>query len=890
MKTSWSLKDRGWKISWPERVSQHDVVYLSPPDDPMDGLPIGNGDIGGLWWTSGSKLHLSINKVDTWDDGPEQHFYNWEAPAEVEHQTTLRSCGRVTVDLGFPVLDPIYLKDFQARLGLADATVRSESTSAFGDASIRAYASRPDGVMVLRVETQTIEPVAPWIELSRFGSRGFGHWFNRVRREPALHIDGTATTQVDGCILIRQQLRTLHFVVGMKVVPDSDLKGAIRLLHSRAGRMELGASEKTGYTIYITVLTSENVDDPQAEVVARLKTAAAASEPVIANRHAEEWREFWLRSFVHLPDDYLANIWHVTQYLAGSSCRGQYPPHFCNGLWGWNHDFVPWTHYFHWNQQWATWPVHAADHAELAEPYLNLRYRQLPLAIDYAKTVLSKPGAFYTDVSDRRGYQNREINENHTPGLQIAMDFWRHYKYTGDKNFLQERAFPVMFEVVRWFMSLITKGEDGKYHVESGTGYESFTLVKDPITDLAMIQSLFPAVIEAREILGGVEESEMARIKDVLENLPEYTFDTLKEFEFGVENGSEIHTCGVGKGKKLLTKQVPALGYCVKVTRTMGESYISKPGELLRPRIGGRDNDYYGFPETEVSPVFPAGVVGIKDRGTKLYDAMVTQARLHPVAEDGGDLNAAGTTMIGAGAVCMGWCPIPIICGRLGLADETVKALRNHIELWQFYPQGFGHYGPYAACMSDKSDFHRTNNVHDPDYPETEFPFRSWMFRHFDNEAMPIVATGINEMLLQSHEGIIRLCPAVPKEWDVAFSLLARGGFKVSTQQREGRLDWVWIESRLGGELILECPWPEAGETYVWRMGPGDSQISPNCNAIMPIHSDGTLRLQTERGTGYLLGCDTELARKWTTEPLPAQENDQPKKLGRVILGKPRMF
>ena len=40
-----------------------------------------------------------------------------------------------------------------------------------------------------------------------------------------------------------------------------------------------------------------------------------------------------------------------------------------------------------------------------------------------------------------------------------------------------------------------------------------------------------------------------------------------------------------------------------------------------------------------------------------------------------------------------------------------------------------------------------------------------------------VVQSGLNEMLLQSHEGIIRIAPAVPREWSATFALMAEGGF-----------------------------------------------------------------------------------------------------------------
>ena len=48
MNSAFDLSTGTWNIDWPGRVARHDVVYLSPPDDPTQGIPLGNGDLGVL--------------------------------------------------------------------------------------------------------------------------------------------------------------------------------------------------------------------------------------------------------------------------------------------------------------------------------------------------------------------------------------------------------------------------------------------------------------------------------------------------------------------------------------------------------------------------------------------------------------------------------------------------------------------------------------------------------------------------------------------------------------------------------------------------------------------------------------------------------------------------
>ncbi|GAE74239.1 large secreted protein [Cutibacterium acnes JCM 18916] len=56
-------------------------------------------------------------------------------------------------------------------------------------------------------------------------------------------------------------------------------------------------------------------------------------------------------------------------------------------------------------------------------------------------------------------------------------------------------------------------------------------------------------------------------------------------------------------------------------------------------------------------------------------------------------------------------------------------------------------------------------------------------------------------MLLQSHDGRIRLLPALPPAWEAegeAIGLRARGGYRVSMQWRDGQVIWFEIVADRG--------------------------------------------------------------------------------------------
>ncbi len=82
----------------------------------------------------------------------------------------------------------------------------------------------------------------------------------------------------------------------------------------------------------------------------------------------------------------------------------------------------------------------------------------------------------------------------------------------------------------------------------------------------------------------------------------------------------------------------------------------------------------------------------------------------------------------------------------------------------------------------------------------------------------------INYMLLQSWGGIIRVFPAVPERWrDVRFAgMRTEGGFLVSAVRKDGKADYVRVESTCGGRLRIRPGFTVDGkDTFEVDTAPG---------------------------------------------------------------------
>lgn len=107
----------------------------------------------------------------------------------------------------------------------------------------------------------------------------------------------------------------------------------------------------------------------------------------------------------------------------------------------------------------------------------------------------------------------------------------------------------------------------------------------------------------------------------------------------------------------------------------------------------------------------------------------------------------------------------------------------------------------FAECFCLPNTFHANGD-------QTKSGKSKFTYRPFTLEGNFAFAAGIQEMLLQSHTGIIRLFPSVPKEWkDISFhKLRAMGAFIVSAEMRAGQIRHVTIEPEQGGLFKIAIP------------------------------------------------------------------------------------
>ena len=107
----------------------------------------------------------------------------------------------------------------------------------------------------------------------------------------------------------------------------------------------------------------------------------------------------------------------------------------------------------------------------------------------------------------------------------------------------------------------------------------------------------------------------------------------------------------------------------------------------------------------------------------------------------------------------------------------------------------------FANCFCLRNTFHANGD-------QTKSGKSGFTYRPFTLEGNFAFASGIHEMLIQSHTDVVRVFPAIPANWDhVSFDKLrAVGAFLVSAERKNGETVSVEIVSEKGGEMRLQNP------------------------------------------------------------------------------------
>ena len=701
--------------------SPHDLIFPSLAQSWDEGIPLGNAMVGALVWQNGENLRLSLDRADLWDLRPMENLntskwkYSW-------------------------VYDQWKKDDYRpVQKQFDDPYDRAPAPSKIPAGALEFNIESLGEVESVHLNLETAVTVVKWksgVKLFTFVHatdpvgwyrfEGLAEDMVPQLMAPAYNKEGSdeATNPVTG-----QDLRRLGY-------PKGEITSTI---NSTTYNQEGWGGFK--YQINVGWQKHDNVVEGCWSISSRfpgwkerplahdiVKKAKREGYNQALNSHLAWWKNYWSASSIALPDSLLEKQWYLEMYKFGAAARKGAPPISLQAVWtADNGKLPPWKGDFHHdlNTQLSYWPAYSSNHLLQEEGYLDWLGEIYPEAKKYTKEYFQSEGLAVPGVSTITGKPMGgwiQYAFSPTASAWLGQHFYLHWRYSMDREFLKNKAYPWIKEVAILLDDLSVKDANGLSKLPISSSPEIFNNSRkawfDKTTnyDLGLIRWTFEKAGELARELG--KDTEAAKWDNILAQWPYFDVDPKSGLTFapGVPyNNSHRH-----------------------FSHLMG----FHPMGLIDFSNGKKDQE-----------IIKKTLANLELRGSDWWTGYSFSwlGNLYARAFDG---------------------------------DKAADALRT-----------------FASCFCLPNSFHVNGD-------QSGTGKSKFTYRPFTLEGNFAFASGIQEMLIQSHTKIVRLFPAIPHSWkDVSFDKLrTQGAFLVSAEMKNGLVDNVEINSEMGGELRLVNP------------------------------------------------------------------------------------
>lgn len=851
-----------------ELVRHADLDYQGTVPRSEEGLPIGNGRMGTLLWTSPSALKMQVNRVDVYGNGPASSSFN------TAHSGYGYACAFVDfdfVDYGEDVFDG----DTRQHLDVYDATVKVRAKGI----QVEGFASSQHDVFAFRMGDDRPRPHGISLKL-------------KMLRYPEVerlnHVAVSSFHRVGDVMVLRQVFVEGDFTcasavavktVGRKgisrinsensgtapILPTRGFQGGVNGIRSDAKggdpaalpdfqMVGFGAESETemrwclppengSFLVYVASSASLDRDvDVVALAVAEAEKAAGAGYDALHREHTGWWHEFWARSYVRLwgfaEAEEIEKHYTYYYYIMASCSRGSdFAPNFGGLLFSPRGDLRHWGNMQWWANLNLTYnAVLPSGRRELIEPYFMMYFNAYDAWAEAARQQFGAGGIFIGETShvfgperlpehlaaelrdfllgrgpevfsgcstqlkalalSRHPFETRwnfRCNYDKAPDFPrfayvthffcsmgfFAYQYYLHYEYTHDLEFLERVAYPMIRGVAEFFRTYpnTRKGADGKYHIHGTTDGEEFWGAYDSAGSLTAMKGLYPVAVKVARLLSK-DEALIPVWEEFWKNLTDIptnrNADAARSTPRGIDK--EVWIPALGDGYARMDGKT-ALWPCVYMDLCNIQTEKVDP-DLYR--IGRDTVDY---------------TLSLHDPD----DAMYTM-EMSPWPRIQAGMGNSATL-------------IRNISGQL----RCVNAAREHCY--------YGENGAKAPYMNRLTAREGINAI--------------------SAQRLGNAAAGLQMGLLQCSggapglQGVIRLFPAWDLRHNAEFELYARDGFKVWGKAEDGVVAPVVITSTLGGPCLVVNPWRCA--------------VAVSSEDGQQIHEGETIRFETRKGVVYTL-------------------------------------
>ena len=361
-------------------------------------------------------------------------------------------------------------------------------------------------------------------------------------------------------------------------------------------------------TLLIAAATTMRERDPLQAAKAVVSAAAGREYARMRADHVADYQRFAKRAELHLdaaaPDlptnERLARVkagsvdlalealyFAFGRYLLISSSRPGSLPANLQGKW--NDSLAPsWDSKYtiNINTEMNYWPAETTNLSDLHGPLFDLVDKAREDGRHVATAMYGARGFVIHHNTDAWGHAGPidGVRSGIWPmgGAWLSLHFWDHYDFTGDREFLRTRGYPVLKEATEFLLDSMVPDRDGKlvtgpsispenqYKLPDGT---AASLAMGPYMDTEIAYALFGRTIQASEILG-VDSEFRARIEKARSELPPLKsgrFGQLQEWRSDYDERDPghrhiSHLFALHPGNQITPRGTPELARAARVT------------------------------------------------------------------------------------------------------------------------------------------------------------------------------------------------------------------------------------------------------------------------------------------------------------------------------------
>ena len=505
----------------------HGLHYKTPAMVWDEAMPLGNGLLGALVWGDGKPLRISLDRTDLWDLRPVPEFHGKDYSYRTMRQWVKE--GRLA-DLHHLYDDP-YGNPGPTKIpaGRIELTI--------GDNAVFKNASLDIAVAVASIELGNNCKAEVFVHASKS--------FGMIRITSAKTVDikllappfaGKITDDAGPGKISAGDLASLRY----KAPVESSGDNWTGYLQEGWGGFKFAVvvcwrKSQTSWVGAWSIATSNESDDPLKTARINCEKALQAGFSNAISTHRQWWDSYWDKSSVRIPNKIIERQWYLEMYKFGAAARQNTPPISLQGPWtADNMKIPPWKGDYHHdlNTELCYWPAYSGNQLDGALGFVNWLWETKDNARAWTQRFFDMPGLnvpMTADLNQKQIGGWHQYTHSATTAAWLAHHFYLHWRYSMDRDFLINRAYPWLRETSVFLEAITEKGPDGKRTLPLSSSPE----INDnrleawfpSITnyDLALIRWVFEKTAELAIEAGNSKQAE--HWQEVLAEMPDLVLD-----------------------------------------------------------------------------------------------------------------------------------------------------------------------------------------------------------------------------------------------------------------------------------------------------------------------------------------------------------------------------